>query len=257
MQLEGSLETFPLRELIEMAVYSSVSGTLELFADQPIGRILFRDGLPCFATAGGFVGNDAIGLLFERRDASFRFEREDIRVEPNVWSDPWDLIERGEQHGRIWGKLRTIIRSVDLVPVLSPNTVSGSVQLNDSAWRVMSGINGERSIAMIADDLAMPLLDTCVGVALLQRQHMVTLREPDPARPVADTALPAQPEADAAQSAGFFERFMARTLAQNEKISDPARELKLPELHRRFESDPNAVDQQGRYVSNTRIRPET
>lgn len=255
MQLEGSLRTFPLRELIEMAVYSSVSGILDIFADQPIGQIKFRDGLPCVASAGAFTGNDAVALLFERHDASFRFQREDIREDPNLWVDPWDLIERGERQGAIWAKLRSHVRSVDLIPVLSPHTVSGSVQLNDSAWRVMSGIDGERSIALIADALMMPLLDACVGVAMLQRQNMIMLREP--ASSTSPLAATEQPAADTAQPAGFFERFMARTLARDENESNPNQEARPTNPRLLFESDPNAVDRQGRYISNTRIKPDS
>ena len=49
MQLDGNLNKFPLRELIEMVVYSSVTGVLELRAGTDIGQIFFRDGQPYHA----------------------------------------------------------------------------------------------------------------------------------------------------------------------------------------------------------------
>ena len=60
MQLDGNLDKFPLRELIEMVVYSSVTGVLELRAGGDIGRLFFRDGQPYHASAGERVGIGAV-----------------------------------------------------------------------------------------------------------------------------------------------------------------------------------------------------
>ena len=73
MQLDGTLDKFPLRELIEMIVYSSVTGVLETHAGHDVGRIFFRDGRPYHAVAGEWRGVDAIGAMFEERSAPFRF----------------------------------------------------------------------------------------------------------------------------------------------------------------------------------------
>jgi hypothetical protein len=71
VQLDGTLEKFPLRELIEMVVYSSVTGVLELAVGDGIGRLFFRDGRPYHAVAGEQVGADAVAAMFEERDAPF------------------------------------------------------------------------------------------------------------------------------------------------------------------------------------------
>ena len=65
VQLDGNLNKFPLRELIEMVVYSSVTGVLELRAGADIGQIFFRDGQPYHAVAGQRAGMDAIAAMFE------------------------------------------------------------------------------------------------------------------------------------------------------------------------------------------------
>jgi hypothetical protein len=96
MQLEGSLEQFPLRELIEMAVYSSVSGVLEVQVGPDAGRIFFRDGLPQHAELSGLHGVDAIGRMFAERNAPFRFVADSTPVTPTLWMDPWEIIELAE-----------------------------------------------------------------------------------------------------------------------------------------------------------------
>ncbi len=73
MQLDGTLDTFPLRELIEMIVYSSVTGVLELRLGQGVGQLFFYDGRPYHAVAGDETGLEAVPRLFEMPGAAFHF----------------------------------------------------------------------------------------------------------------------------------------------------------------------------------------
>src|SRR5215210_7103856 len=87
VQLDGNLDKFPLRELIEMVVYSSVTGVLELRTGTDIGRIFFRDGQPYHASAGELVGLEAVAALFEERDSPFRFVADQITNAGTLWLD--------------------------------------------------------------------------------------------------------------------------------------------------------------------------
>src|SRR4051812_38330702 len=88
VQLDGNLDKFPLRELIEMVVYSSVTGVLELRTGTDIGRIFFRDGQPYHASAGELAGLNAVAVLFEERDSPFRFVADLVSDQATLWLDP-------------------------------------------------------------------------------------------------------------------------------------------------------------------------
>jgi len=154
MQLEGMLGQFSLRELIEMIVYSSVTGVLEMRVGDEVGQIFFRDGLPYHAAVNRQVGFDAACLMFEERETPFRFVAGGVASEETLWLDPWDLIERAEDQAKQWQRVRPRIPSLNWVPAL-----------------------------------CMAPLDVCVALVSLLDQGLITIKQPRPTpltpRPVA------------------------------------------------------------------------
>src|SRR3954470_20492267 len=134
VQLDGNLDKFPLRELIEMVVYSSVTGVLQLRAGSDIGQLFFRDGQPYHASAGERVGMDAIAAMFEERDSPFRFVADSTAAEVSIWLDPWEIIERGEEQARQWARVRQRIASLDLVPMLSGSPATNQIHISETVW---------------------------------------------------------------------------------------------------------------------------
>lgn len=131
MQLEGTLDKFPLRELIEMVIYSSVTGVLELRVGAEIGRLFFRDGRPYHALSGERAGIDAVTAMFEERDAPFRFVADRDSAEMTLWMDPWEMLDRGEAQALKWAAVRQHIASVDCVPTLLGGPPSGQIQISE------------------------------------------------------------------------------------------------------------------------------
>ena len=100
MQLEGTLDTFPLRELIEMVVYSSVTGVLNVEIGSGIGRLYFRDGQPYHALAGDQSGINAVCAMFEQTHSRFSFAAGDVSDNRCGWIV--GMIEHGEELARLW-----------------------------------------------------------------------------------------------------------------------------------------------------------
>ncbi len=218
MQLAGSLSQFPLRELIEMAVYSSVSGVLEVQVGDDTGRIFFRDGLPQHAELAVLQGVDAIGRMFAEQDASFRFLADSTPVTPTLWMDPWELIELAEHQAQTWAKVRPYVPALGAVPVLRIPRQKAQSLISADVGPLLTLIDGRRSIPDIARDLAVTLIDVYVGVASLVQQQIVILVPLPPLQ----TAPPPEPGSDAGEKRdGFFERLIARALEEERRKSDP------------------------------------
>ena len=227
MQLDGNLNKFPLRELIEMVVYSSVTGVLELRAGADIGQIFFRDGQPYHAAAGQRVGMDAVTAMFEERDSPFRFVADREAEASTLWIDPWELIERGEMQARQWSRVRALLPNMECVPALRGAPAANQIHISETVWPVLSAVDGQRNVSEIATYLNLVLLDACIALADLIEQGLIEIRH-TPVAPagslfapsVARQAPPARAEGETRSTAGFLERLLADAQAEEQSHPD-------------------------------------
>jgi len=226
VQLDGNLNKFPLRELIEMVVYSSVTGVLELRAGAEIGQIFFRDGQPYHAAAGQRTGMDAIAAMFEERDAPFRFVADHEAQEATLWLDPWELIERGETQARQWVHIRSFIPDLECVPALRDAPTTNQIHIRETVWPLLAAVDGRRNVNEIAAYLNLVQLDACAALADLVEQGLIEIRR-SPAAPTSTLFAPSktagspkaspQPsEAEPRHTAGFLERLLADAQAEEQ-----------------------------------------
>jgi hypothetical protein len=225
LQLDGNLNKFPLRELIEMVVYSSVTGVLELRAGTDIGQLFFRDGQPYHAAAGQRTGIDAVAVMFEERDSPFRFVADREVAESTLWIDPWELIERGEAQARQWSRVRAFMPNLECVPALRGAPSTNQIHISETVWPVLSAVDGRRNVTEIATFLNLVLLDACVALADLIEQGLIEIRR-TPAVPAG--SIFARPEAsptptaaaEPRSTAGFLERLLADAQAEEQRRPD-------------------------------------
>lgn len=226
MQLEGTLDKFPLRELIEIVVYSSVTGVLELRAGNDVAQMYFRDGRPYHATAADQVGVEAIATMFEEHEAPFRFVADRETAEATLWLDPWELIERGEEQSRRWLRVRARVGSVECIPILRIAPSAGQVQISEAVWPVLAAIDGQRTIREIAEHLNWVLLDICEALLTLLEPDLIELQPPGslpqpPRAPLAPDAAARPAESTTAPAApGFLERLLAEAQAKEQQRPD-------------------------------------
>ena len=232
MQLDGTLDKFPLRELIEMVIYSSVTGVLKLRIGAGEGQIFFRDGRPYHAVAGDLTGVDAVGAMFEQRGAPFRFVADQTSDETTLWIDPWDMMDHAQVLAERWTFVRRRLPSVDHVPELVGTPAKDQIQISETAWPVLAAANSQRSIREIAEHQNLVLLDACLAVAALIDQRLVRLLPPNAsAQPAGRTSLFAPKAAAAAEPApttpaepaapnGFLERLLSEARAKEQQRPD-------------------------------------
>ncbi len=227
MQLDGNLNKFPLRELIEMVVYSSVTGVLELRAGTDIGQIFFRDGQPYHAVAGERSGMDAITAMFEEHDSPFRFVADREMEASTLWLDPWELIEHGEAQARQWARIRTFIPNLACIPALRNTPAANQIHISETVWPVLSAVDGQRNVVEISAYLNLVLLDACVALSDLVEQGLLEIRHSlavpagtlfAPPRAAGSQKASQQPsEVDPRSTSGFLERLLADAQAEEQR----------------------------------------
>jgi hypothetical protein len=216
VKLEGTLDTFPLRELIEMTVYSSVTGVLTIYNDSALGRIFFRDGMPYHASYGDERGEQAVVRLFEEHQGSFSFVADTVSDETTLWYDPLDLVEVCERKALRWAKVRPEIPDLCLVPQLLNGPEGDRITLDSDHWPVFSAIDGARSAAEIVALLGADPLEVCEALAALLGAGLLKLSPPSAA------AAPEAKQAAPRTNVGFFDRLLATVPAAPSVTTGPA-----------------------------------
>lgn len=169
---------FPLSELIEMVVYSSVTGSLNIFSAQRMGQIFFRDGQPYHAVCDSNVGLSAVVALFEETEAYFSFIDAHIEETTTIFSDPFDLIEGASRLAVRWKRVRRYVEDLDLVPCAVGPLEQARSRVSLEHWSILTSIDGQRSVADIIHELNFESIEVCEALAEMRSDHLIELRHP-------------------------------------------------------------------------------
>ncbi len=183
MELTGTLDCFPLRELLELMQDSSLCGVVEITGSRGIGCVGARDGLICHAEYAGRLGHAALWLLFEETDASFMVSADASRVtRQTLIGDATMLSDEGEERARLWRPIRQRIPDLAMTPIVYSNArVQVSLEHLDST--VFAAIDNTRTIEELAEAVCLEVLDVCRSLIRLVDAGVVGLTTPSLAAP--------------------------------------------------------------------------
>jgi len=199
VKLEGTFETIPLRELIDMITYSSVTGALNIFAGQLLGHLYFRDGHLYHSDFSDAVGVEALAGMLEIARADFSFVGDVITEQESLWGDVDYHLQMAERLAYRWQGVRAAIPSLDLVPALLVAFEVALSRVGPSNHQVLGGIDGNRSLKTIAVDLGWAEIDLAEAIAQMLQDNLIELRRNAP--PPQAQASPPPPQAAASSSA--------------------------------------------------------
>lgn len=176
MELTGTLDTFPLRELLELMQDSSICALLHIEGSRGSGVIGANDGLICHAEYADQTGHEALWLLFEEPAAHFTVRADKHMVVPQTLiGDATMLSDEGEDRAKQWRDIRPRVPSPQLVPVI--NGAINPAILQDSLDRTVFGaIDGSRSVAELVAPTGLALLDVSRSLARLVHAGMISLK---------------------------------------------------------------------------------
>lgn len=207
MKLEGSLDTFPLRELIEMVVYSSVTGALDIVGPGDPGRLYFRDSVLYHAEHGETRGLDALASLFELTTARFAFVSTVQTGEATLWGSLSLNLQSAERLARRWRQVRAYIPNHNLVPQLIGTHEAAIRRVGPAHYPVLDALDGQRSIRRLAEDLCWAEIDLAEALVQMTVDGLVELRMPR----AVEAPVSHQPEQPGPTPGdGIFDRVRAR-----------------------------------------------
>lgn len=215
MKLEGSTDTFPLRELIDMAIYSSVTGVLNIYGPGEPGRLFFRESTLYHVERGPARGVDALAELLELDHASFSFVSDVASEEESLWGALSYHLQTAERSAERWRQIRAYVSSLDLTPHLLAPREALQRRANPAHHPVLAAIDGQTSLRQIAAGLAWAPVDVAEAAMQLSLDGMIELKYAQAAASQGSTPRP--------PGGGLFDRFMLMSAAGRSVEKEPAR----------------------------------
>jgi hypothetical protein len=207
VKLEGSLDTFPLRELIDMVVYSSVTGVLNIFGPGEAGRLYFRDSVLYHAERGAADGLQALGELFEIGNGSFSFVSKATSPSESLSGSLDSNLFTAERMAARWRQIRPYVPSLDYIPnlLLSPEVAIRRV--NVAHTQLLHAIDGRSNLRALAAATGWAQVDVAEAIVQMILDGFVEIRTAQaPAK--ADGA-----RAPAPRAGGLFDRARSEPLS--------------------------------------------
>lgn len=204
LKLEGSLDTFPLPELIDMAVYSSVTGAINIYTHGEPGRLYFRDGILYHVSRGASKGVDALAELFEYNGGTFAIVGDAASDEESLWGALSHHLQTAERLASRWRMVRPYVPNLELVPSLLTTREAAIRRIGPAHQPVLNAIDGQTNLRQLAESLGWAVIDVAEAVVQMSVDGLVDLRTTRGATvPTATT-----PETPATRG-GIFDRLRA------------------------------------------------
>jgi hypothetical protein len=218
VKLEGAISTFPLRELIDMVAYSSVTGVLNIYAADLSGHLYFRDGHLYHVDAGATEGIDALALILERPQATFAFVSDPTVDRETLWGDYEQHLRLAEHLAARWSHIRPHIPHLKLIPALIAPIEQVQRAVNPAHLPLLEVIDGERTLLAIARSLSWAPIEVAETTLQLLQQRLIEMHQGP-----ANERRPVEEHADAAHPSrsGIFDRMrrQAGAATRSEAIS--------------------------------------
>ena len=185
--LSGDLDTFALPDVLRFVASGNVTGRVEITRDDVSGALALDQGTFVGASlsdedAPTTVDEalDVAVLLFDGAGGTFEVVQEEWVGGP-LSLDADELAKAVERRRKEWAAVVDQLGSLDEPLVVSPELPNGMDQIMVRAeqWRLLSFIDGRRSVQDVARDTAASVYATAVALAEMANAGMVAPADAD------------------------------------------------------------------------------
>ncbi len=157
--ISGSLEEKSFPEAFQLAMAYGQSGTLVLRNAGSEGRVYLNDGNVAHAEAGDLRGEEALYDLALWNQGQFHYIVGEVTTEVTISKSGTSLLMEATRRMDEWNRISSKIPSFDVVPHRVATSGSEAIRLTRIDWKVVSLVDGQRTIRKIADALDADIYD--------------------------------------------------------------------------------------------------
>ena len=151
----GDLTLFKLIDILRLLSQGKKSGQLRLERGGVGGEIYFETGDIVHATCRAEKGEEALFSVLTWMEGSFRFLPERRADEHSIETETSVLLDAGMRRIDEWDQIKEIVPSPDIIFRLSSSRAPREVTIKQNEWRVLSEIDGKKSVGDISEDLGL------------------------------------------------------------------------------------------------------
>ncbi|WP_298820784.1 DUF4388 domain-containing protein [Chloroflexus sp.] len=203
MALHGTLQQIALRELIDLAAYSALTGSIDIHGERS-GRIFFVNGQIYHIECEGQAGIEALGILLNVQNGTFNVVSGAQSNNHSVWGDLESILRNAERVALRWRRLWHQAPSLELTPVLLMPSEAAKSRAGAALHVLIEAIDGRKRLRDLAAELRWSAIDVVEGVVQLMSQQIARLEavaaecreQPSSAPAAAQPKPPATPTID-------------------------------------------------------------
>ena len=177
MTFKGSLTELSLADLIQLMGVSGKTGVLHITIGSHRGDIHLLDGQIVDARFGDVGGEEAVYALAMATRGHFEFEPGPAAERRTVTRSNNALLLEAARRLDEWRLVSREIPSTDVIPEFVPRLAQdGPISLSPAEWRVLSKVDGHRSVRGVAAAARLPTLDTAKILCGLVSAQLVRMK---------------------------------------------------------------------------------
>jgi Domain of unknown function (DUF4388) len=181
MALHGTIETFPLSDVLRLLSVTRQSGCLQLHADASHGNVWMGDGAVLTADsdhARDAPTDEALADLFRWPAGAFAFRPDELPRSNGQSHDTEALIASAERLAEEWEALQATVPSQDHTVALAATLPGNDVVIDAERWTWLAAVSGGRTVCDLAVALDLTELGVLRVVATLVELGVVTVTDP-------------------------------------------------------------------------------
>lgn len=177
MAFQGSLKELPLPDIIQLVSVSGKTGRFTLTRGEDEGLIYLLNGQIVHAIAGAVEGEEAIYALSIWNDGDFQFNPGESSPDQTITKSNTNLLMEAARRLDEWRVLARKVPSIEMIPVLRADERREQVTLDPQEWRLVTQIDGRRSIIEIARGMHTTAFDVAKVLYGLVTSELVELKK--------------------------------------------------------------------------------
>lgn len=180
LSLHGSLQTFPLADVLAMLAGTSKTGELWVEGDRLDGQLWLENGeLVAFEVGSTPDPATALFQLFRLTEGTFSFEAGHLAPNPGPATSLAPLVSQAGAWLDEWKTIEGVIHSPDDWVTLVPVAPGEDVHLSSEQWRAVVTMAGPMTVHQVVKSMGVGDLAACRAMRDLVDTELMAVEGPD------------------------------------------------------------------------------
>jgi hypothetical protein len=162
MALQGNLEDFELTDVFQLIQLGQKDGGLRIQSEDDVGIVYFKGGIVIHAKTNSIQGEAAIDTILSWKKGRFVFNPNEETLERTVELPIQQVILEAARRIDEMNKIQKLIPNFEVIVniIEVPEAGVEKIHLKPEEWKILSFVDGSRSILEIASKVNVSQFET-------------------------------------------------------------------------------------------------